>query len=153
MIDVVDIAVAQVGVAEKPGNKGLPFERYGLPGEDPLPWCARFVRWCFAQAGHTLPGNPYEIASVTNLEAALEAAGAWLGRKAIPRRGDLLLLNARGQSDAGRGGRHIGIVTSSDSTWVRTVEGNWGDKVARVQRRLDDETIAGYGRWPKDPEA
>ena len=47
----LDVARTQIGVVELPGNRGVPFERYALPGEDPLPWCARFLRWCYLQAG------------------------------------------------------------------------------------------------------
>lgn len=153
MIDVVDIAASQVGVYEQPVNGGTPMERYALPGEDPLPWCARFVRWCFSQAGHRLPGNPYEIASVTTMQRELAAAGAWLGRDCAPRRGDLVLLNERGQSDARMGGRHVGIVASADATWVVSIDGNWRDAVRRVTRELSSTDIWGFARWPKAPEA
>lgn len=152
MIDVVTIAQSQIGVREQPGNRGTPMERYALPGEDPLPWCARFVRWCFTQAGHQLPGNPYEIASVTNLQRALAKAGAWLGRFQTPRRGDLVLFSERGQSDIGAAGRHVGIVLSADARWLVTVEGNWGDAVQRVTREIDTANIWGFARWPRPPE-
>lgn len=153
MIDVVAIALSQVGVKEQPGNGGTPLERYGLPGEDALPWCARFVRWCYAQAGHQLPGNPYEIASVATMQRALEKAGAWLGRHQTPRRGDIVFYGVEGVSDVGVRGRHVGIVLRADAHWLHTIEGNWGDAVARRTLPAGASVIWGFARWPKAPEA
>jgi cell wall-associated NlpC family hydrolase len=154
MIDVVDVALSQVGVKEKTGhNDGVPFERYALPKEQPLPWCARLCRWCFAQLGLALPGNPYEIASVAALQRALVDAGAWLGPDARPRRGDLVLFNERGMSDKDRFGHHVGIVIGVDPDGrLHTVEGNWGDQVARVTRTPRELVdVWGYARWPLTP--
>lgn len=146
MIDAAAIAKAQLGVREKTGkNDGVPFERYALPGEDPLAWCARAVRWVFTQWGHRLPGNPWEIASCTNMQAALEAAGAWLG-KVKPQRNDILFVMLNGRL-------HVGIVEESTATHVVSLEGNYGDKYARVVRGLDDLDILGVARWPLPPSA
>lgn len=155
MIDVVDVALSQLGVREKTGhNDGIPFERYALPKEAPLPWCARFVRWCFAQMGHGLPGNPYEIGSVTAMQRAFVDAGAWMGPDVTPRRGDVVLFTERGLSDKDRHGHHVGIVVRVDDDGrLMTVEGNWGDRVAEVVRRVDSPDIWGYARWAKTAAA
>lgn len=153
MSDVVSIASSQVGVKEAGGlNDGEPFRRYALKGEQPLAWCARFARWCFARAGVPLPGNPYEIAAVKRLHLELSARGAILPPSAEPRRCDLILLTERGKSDAGRG-HHVGIVERVENGLVHSIDGNWGDAVRRVTRNLDDASIWGYGRWPVQPAA
>ena len=155
MIDVIDLARSQLGVCESGGpNRGEPFTRYSLPGEDPLPWCARFLRWVFAQAGHQLPGNPYEIASVASLQAALAVSGAWLGRDGVaPRRGDIVLFGPGSMSDTNRPGRHCGVIEEVSGPYIYSIEGNWGDAVSRICRRLDDRVIWGYARWPLPPQA
>lgn len=157
-------ALAEVGVREDPpgSNAGPPLERYALPGEPPLAWCGRFVRAAFKQAGTPLPGNPWLIPSVAELQRALAAAGAWIpiaaAREAVrrtvgqpsaaPARGDLLLLNRESISDVGRRGNHVGIVVRFLDDTVRTVDGNWSDAVRVVDRHLDDPTLWGLGRWP-----
>lgn len=145
---VVAIAIEQLGVAESGGpNKGLPFDRYSLHGESPLPWCARFVRWCFSQAGARLPGNQWEIGNVAAMRAALDAEGG-LVRVGPPRAGDIVFVRGRGKSDAAVAGNHVGIVERVEGDVLHTIEGNWSDKVQRVQRDVDDVDLWGFGRWP-----
>jgi hypothetical protein len=146
----IDYAISQIGVRELTDrNDGIPFERYAIRGEQPLAWCARFVRWAYESAGKQLPGNRWEIASVGNLQHAFAQAGAWLGLTDDIRRGDLILLNERGLSDAAgnQGGRHIGIVEAVDAEHVYSIDGNWGNMVARVRRRRNAPDIWGYARW------
>lgn len=144
----LDFARSQVGVAESGGpNRGDPFERYAYPGEEPLPWCARFMRWCWENAGTPLPGNRWLIGSVAELRAALEAQGALVPLEDA-RPGDLLLLRQRGGSDAGAG-HHVGIIEQVTPTYIETIDGNWGDRVARVQRKRTDPGIWCAARWPR----
>jgi cell wall-associated NlpC family hydrolase len=153
MSDVVNIAISQLGVTESSGNNdGVPFDRYALKGEQPLAWCARFVRWCFAQAGHPLPGNAYVIASVKNLHGELASRGAILPVGEKPRRGDLILIR-NGDSDVGVRGNHIGIVERFDGKRVHSVDGNLGNKVARVARPIGDPKIWCFARWPVEASA
>lgn len=143
----LDYARSQVGVAESGGpNRGDPFAFYSFPGEEPLPWCARFVRWCWESAGTPLPGNRWLIASVAELRAALEAHGALVPLEDA-RAGDLLILRQRGGSDAGHG-HHVGIVENATPGYIETIDGNLGDRVARIQRRRSDPAIWAVGRWP-----
>lgn len=144
---VVDVARSQLGVVESGDNGGVPFERYALRGEQPLAWCARFVRWCFAQTGVPLPGNHYEIGRVAYLVGELQDAGAWLGRDVEPLPGDLVFLAERGGSDPGPG-HHVGIVEECDGRRVYSIDGNWANGVRRVTRELGDPTILGFARWP-----
>jgi DNA-binding transcriptional LysR family regulator len=156
-VDPVSWAISQLGVAENPpgSNDGPPQVRYALPGEPPLPWCGRFVRTAFAQAGTPLPGNKWLLPSVTEMQRALVAAGAWAPIEAVratpelrPRRGDLVLLGENGTSDVGVRGHHVGIVESFDGGIIHSIDGNWGNLVARVKRVLGDAGLWGIGRWP-----
>ncbi len=146
----LDVARSQVGVAEERGNRGIPYKRYALTGEDPLPWCSRFVRWCFIQAGEALPGNRYLIARVQTLLEELQAAGAMLAPGEHPQPGDIMFLSERGKSDKGPGS-HIALVDSADALTVNSIDGNYGDAVCEVSRKRSDPTIIGYARWPKRP--
>lgn len=140
------------GVVEEGENRGVPFARYALPGEEPAPWCARFMRFCFAEAGTPLPGNRWLIGSVVELFDALKTRGALVPLHEEPKPGDLILLHSRGQSDPGRG-NHVGIVEEVRADAVVSIDGNWGDKVSRVTRRRGDPSIWCFARWPISPTA
>lgn len=137
-------AVTQIGVVEERGNRGVPLTRYGITGEDPLPWCARFVRWCFTQAGLILPGNRYLIGNVATMHDELEAHGALVSE---PRAGDLIFMHTRGASDAGVG-HHVGIVENADALTVASIDGNLSDRVRRMVRDRLDPQIWCFARWP-----
>lgn len=124
-------AQSQVGVIEDPpgSNRGIPWERYSLPGEDPLAWCARFVRWCFTQSARTLPGQKYLIGNVERMHHELALQNA---RVTTPLPGDIIFYLDRGKSDVHKGGRHVGIVeVIAGDGRLTTIEGNWSNKVAR----------------------
>jgi hypothetical protein len=145
-------ARSQVGVVEEPGNRGVPLERYGLPGEDALPWCARFLRWCFASAGTPLPGQRYLIGKVSVLKEALEQRGAILPIGTTPQPGDLVFFRDRGKSDAGAG-HHVALLEVFGPRRITTIDGNWDDKVGPVDRSRVDPSIWCYARWPARPLA
>lgn len=156
MNKLVEWAISQLGVVESPphSNNGEPMKRYALSGEQPLAWCARFVRTGMKLAGNPLPGNQWSIASVANLKKELEKVGAWhpvdeIGFEPAP--GDLVLLGSQASSDVGVEGHHVGIVEKFESGIVHSIDGNWSDKVARVQRNPKNpkDHIWGYGRWPQ----
>jgi len=144
---IVETARSQLGVVEERGNKGVPYERYALTGEDPLPWCARFVRWVFTQNQLILPGNRYLIGRVSTMQEELVRRGAILTRDQSPEPGDLVFLHDRGGSDAG-GGHHVAIIESRGATTVNSIDGNWGDRVKKVARDRYAPAIWCYARWP-----
>lgn len=147
----LNIARSQIGVREDPpgSNRGPPFDRYALPGEDPMPWCARFVRYCFAKAGTPLPGQKYLIGRVETLQHEFELRGGILRPTQGPVPGDLIFYRDRGKSDTHKGGRHIGIVETVGGLTLSTIEGNWSDAVVR---RPDVDRYGAsvwcFGRWP-----
>lgn len=116
----VRIARGQAGVHESGGaNAGVPHDRYvryfgaGLP---PLPWCAFFVSWCFAQAGYRPPWrNPGYVGSV------LEWARNHGRVVSVPAHGDMF----------GFGVTHMGLVVGANPTHgqIYTIEGNYSDRV------------------------
>lgn len=143
----LEYAIGELGVIEDPGNAGVPFERYGLPEEQPLPWCARFVRWCFAQAGTPLPGNRYLIAAVAEMQEALAVRGGIFTTLYQPKPGDLVFLRSRGASDSGPG-HHVGIIETVTPTTIGSIDGNWRNAVRRVDRKREDPDLWCYGMYP-----
>lgn len=144
---LVEKAIEQIGVKEDNGvNDGEPFERYALLGEQPLPWCARFVRWLFGEVGLQIPGNQYNLASVAHMERVFREQG-WHYRE--PRVGDVVFYGGRGQSDAGNG-RHCGIVVAVNGLHIETIEGNLSNRVKRVRQTTQANVrITGFGRHPR----
>lgn len=151
--DPVALAELEVGVSSAGHARfdGPPM-KYAIEGETPLPWCGRFVRFVFATAGKPLPGNRFLVPSVSELEKALDAAGALFQAAGFePRRGDLVILHGTGIGDPDEmpiGGHHVGLVTNVDAVHVDSIDGDFGtpDAVRRVRRRRDARNIAFYGR-------
>jgi hypothetical protein len=129
----VRIARGQNGVAESGGEDcGTPHTRYvryfgaSLP---PLPWCAFFVSWSFAQAGERPPWrNPGYVGSV------YEWAKSNGRLVTTPAHGDMF----------GLGNHHMGLVAGANpgARQIYTVEGNYSD---RVGSRLMN--YASEGAW------
>lgn len=140
--DIVETALAEVGIRETGSNAGIPLEKYGLPGDVPAPWCARFVRWVLGRCGIKIPGNQYELGRVQYMEDKFREAG-WLVEH--PKPGDVVFFTNRIGSDSGVG-RHVGIVVEVTSRTVRTVEGNSGDKVAQRSYPYPCKSFASFGR-------
>jgi len=152
---LVALALAQEGFREQPpkSNRGLHIDLY--TGNRPEPWCAHFVAWLFRYLGCPLPrdvppnektANP--LASVAFLEGVFKKQGWHQGQPAV---GAVVFYSNRGLSDPGPG-RHCGIVVSYTSTSITTIEGNWGDRVARRTLPRTDKRITGFGVYPfSDP--
>lgn len=91
----------------------------------PNAWCAWFVKWCAGQVGLWWPqGTGY----CPTVYKDAHSAGRWTGS---PQPGFYVLFDndRNGNSD------HIGIVEEViSSNHVKTIEGNHGKKVARVDR-------------------
>ncbi len=147
----LDFARADVGLSSEGGRfQGPPVERFALPGEPALAWCARACRTWFTLAGGTLPGDPYAIGSVAALHAALDDAGMLVDPDEEPKPNDLiLLLGTAGNRDGMLiGGHHVGLVESVTPDTVTSIDGDWGtpDRVQRVVRDRNASDIWAYGR-------
>ncbi len=146
------IALREIGTHEDPpGTNETPYgEWFGING---APWCAIFVSWCFAHAGHPLargahgPGvNTKGCAYVPTIAAWLRRTGQWVDT-GDPQPGDLAIYNWDGGEPD-----HIGIVETVDGAGSFTaVEGNTavgndtnGGAVMRRERTTAD--VDGFGR-------
>lgn len=125
-------------------NDGVPAERYSEGRKEA--WCANFVRYCFEQCGHRLPGKRWLQPSVKHLEAALDSAGA---RITAPEPGAIVTFETRAGSDKGPG-RHVEIVDVVKGTGFFSIGGNVGHRVARRYFRTGDPTVSGFFRWPRE---
>lgn len=134
---VLDAIRSYLGVTENPAhsNQTIIGEKFGWNG---VPWCAETVTVCEHEAGNTdFAGSASCSVLVGRYQDGTN--GRWLGNPGaaalLP--GDEFFLGARGQD-------HTGLVESIDGDTITTVEGNWGDKVARVRRPVT--AFYGFGR-------
>lgn len=158
-------SLEQLGRGEEPaGSNGGPYvrgllapcERGGRPlGLTSGNWCAAFASAAARAAGEGAP-HGYR-AAVAELVADARECGAFVdvihvrhgGAEAHP--GDLAIF-AREGGDPRRGGTgHVGRVEAFDmaSGRIVTIDGNHGDRVARVGRRLTDADLVGFISYPR----
>jgi hypothetical protein len=132
--NVLDVALGQAGYVEG-RNETTKFGEWF--GHDHDFWCAMFVSWSFAQAGHPLP-------AVTDPNGFKQVKSGWLYAEKVrrlvwqPKAGDIFFI------DHGRGRGHTGIVVSVDvktGTMV-TIEGNTNAAGARNGTMVRSKTRA-----------
>jgi hypothetical protein len=133
------VAQGEIGVAEEPSgsNDGPRIRDYrAADGSSAgMPWCATFVSWAAKSVGAPIGENGQGYASVADIEAWGRRTGRYVPVTEEPRPGDIVLY----------GSRHVGLVESvGPGDHLTTVEGNHGNKVARVDRRRDE--VTGYVR-------
>jgi hypothetical protein len=150
MLRALDIAISQLGVQEATGhNDGIPATRY-MRG-DKLAWCAGFCLYCNDVSDDEnvalTTKDHYTMRSVSGFIAEAKRRKFFVSPTAAPLPNDFIFFGNT-DSDVGVRGSHIGIVESVDTAARRitTIEGNYGNKVARVAHRLGDRTIVGFGR-------
>lgn len=134
--DLVSIAVKELGYTAGKNN----YTKYGAwIGMPNCQWCQAFVTWCCYQAG--LGNKITKTASTITGMNYFKNQGRFksLLDKYTPKRGDIVYM----LSPDSNSGYHVGIVESVDSYFVHTIEGNYSNKVKRVNRTIED--IAGYG--------
>lgn len=171
MITPVDVALSQIGVAEATGqNDGIPSKRYqlnpfwthGRPVSHryrEVPWCQLFASYCYRNSdwGPLEKTEPewWSWSRVANFVGDMDERGLFIpaGTNRLPRYGDILIINNRGLSDAGKppppgqlGDAHCGLVHQVLGGLVRSVDGNWGNKVDKVERELYGDEIYGWVR-------
>ncbi|MBS1891184.1 MAG: CHAP domain-containing protein [Actinobacteria bacterium] len=119
---IVRVARSQLGVTESP--QGSNCSKFG-PCEE---WCALFVAWVWEHAGVPMQGGtaPYAY-SGSFYGWVTEHGGRVLPPGATPSPGDAVLYG-RGPTAS----EHVGIVESVLGGEIVTIEGNYGDRVARV---------------------
>ncbi len=126
--DVLRVAASQLGVRERGRNFNDYGEWFGANG---VFWCAEFVSWAFAHAGHPLP------ISIGAGKGASGYAYCQYGRDAAYKRGELFSRPRPGDvffhfRHGDRGPGHTGIVVDVlPDGRVVTIEGNAGPRSGR----------------------
>jgi hypothetical protein len=119
---IVRVARSQIGVTESPPGSNC--TRYG-PCEE---WCALFVAWVWEHAGVAMAGGTTPYAYSGSFYGWVEEhGGRVLPAGATPAPGDAVLYGWGPTAS-----EHVGIVESVLGGEITTIEGNFGDRVARV---------------------
>ena len=137
---LVPIAMAELWVREKTGkNDGKRVEEYlaSVKLKKGDPYCAAFVSWVFQQAGYELPRTGWSPALFPAARLAKAAAPGNVFGIYFP---------------ALKRIAHCGLVVSSRSDWVSTVEGNTDASGGRegggvYQRLRHKKSIRLYSDW------
>lgn len=155
--DVLAIARTQLGYCESSENYMVNaghksgYTRYGawygMPYAD---WCAMFISFCLYYAG--VPEAAFPKAAHCQLWIDALSSDAYKLYEARgegePCSGDLLFLDWDGDGEAD----HVGLICELISTedgqiqGVKTIEGNYSDKVTENTHMLDEQALMGYGR-------
>ena len=138
--NIVDIAIAEIGVREATGhNDGRRVEEYlaytGF-GKGHA-WCAAFVSWCYGKAGLATPRNAWSPAL---FPMARRYTAQQIGQGAV-RQADLFAI----YNQKLRRIDHVGIVSKEEDNWIVTVEGNTDNRVLCKRRPL--ATIYAFSNW------
>ena len=104
------------------------------------PWCCTFVNWCFLTAfGYDL-GSKLTYggtASCSNSASLFRSNNAFVS---TPEVGDQAFFFSGG------GINHTGIVSEVSGSSIKTIEGNYSDKVSVVTHNVMGNDVAGFGR-------
>lgn len=135
-VDLVSVALTQVGYVEGANNANKYAESYGSPNQ---PWCGFFISWCARQAG-----IPTAVIPDSGLSSAFKNIGTFHARTSgyTPQMGDIMMYDYDGDGSP----EHVSIVekyTASTST-VTVVDGNWSDKVSRHTAAMSDGNVLGF---------
>ena len=141
---LVALARSQVGYREGANNQNKYADDpritqlYGWNVQN-QPWCCTFVNWCFLNAFGTIGGRmTYGGSAACASQANLyKNNGAFTQSPAV---GDQIFFYS------GNGINHTGIVVEVNGLVIRTVEGNYSDKVSLCTYTKGNSMIAGYGR-------
>lgn len=132
---IVEVAASQIG-----NVGGEPYwSWYGFNGR--VEWCACFVSWCAHKCGYIEAGIIPKFAGVGTGINWFQDRHQWQKRGYQPQPGDIIFFDWEGDGY----GNHVGIVESSDETYVYTIEGNTSDSCKRRTYFLHSTVIMGYG--------
>ena len=116
------------------------------------PWCADFVSWVYATAGHEFV-NPtsgsWRIPGTHTLQEYFKKEGRWHAYDSeLPQPGDVVIYRH------GIFGEHTNIVVATDYDEILTVGGNENGKIMMHRITYSDTRygIIGYGTTPEDEE-
>jgi hypothetical protein len=160
----LEVALCELaaGVREQPAgsNTGARVREYlagcmrdldGDGDEEPLrlgsaEWCAAFVGWCDSRAGVQRAWR----AAVSEICRDARRLSMLRGVESYdPRPGDLAIFGRAGQNPLRGGLGHVARVEAFEPGRLTTVDGNHGDRVARVERPLPDPALVGWVEYPR----
>ena len=149
--EVVDRALAEVGIKESPPNSNnVKYNTvyYGKPVHGAsYPWCCTFVWWVLSSCGVKVP----KTASCMAMADYFKKNGRW---HTSPQPGDLVFFHFKTNT---RWTNHVGIVVEVKGNEIKTVEGNTSinsdDNGGAVMLRKRSSNIVGYGRPSYDIES
>lgn len=129
----------EIGTKEEPmGSNNVKYNTWYYGKEvsgDQYMWCMVFVQWCFDHAGLTLP---YKTALCKGLWEYYQTNMPTKCHAKNPKPGDIVILGR------GTNGGHTGIVEKVNGVDYTTIEGNSGDQVKRVNRKVSDSNLIGF---------
>lgn len=134
---LIEIASAELGTAEV-GQNIVKYndwywgDSYKSNGAD-YPWCVVFCAWICDQASVPFP----HVAHCNQVESYAKSHTQWVTD--AYRAGDFVIFDYN--SDGNRD--HIGFVVEANGDTLTTIEGNYGDKVSKVQRKAS-EVVGAY---------
>lgn len=151
-VDVVNKALAEVGVTEYPPNSNnvkynTAFYGHPVSGAD-YPWCAVFVWWVLTAC----EVKTKKTASCMTLADYYKSESRW---HTTPQVGDVVFFKFGTNK---RWTNHVGIVIDVKGNEITTVEGNTSinsdDNGGAVMKRKRCKNIVGYGRpcYSDDPQ-
>lgn len=138
MSKVVEVAMKEVGVSEKPPNSNNTKYNawFGLPN---LPWCAMFVSWCYSQAGQPLPniGFPLGFAGCQTAYSYFKKKG-WITDKPVA--GDIVLFDWNNDGRHDHTGLFVewlrdGVFTSIEGNTSMNNDSNGGNVMVRTRQK------------------
>ena len=105
------------------------------------PWCGCFLSWAADQQKASIDGAPPKFADVDEGMKGFKDSRMWRERGAEPIPGDYVFFDWDGKSDPD----HVGAVLCMEGSFLYTIEGNSGGRVAVHRYSLSDSRIVGYG--------
>lgn len=156
---VLEIARGEIGYRESGTNwtkyaKDLDSVHYFNYNKQNVEWCSTFINWCIWKActSDSAMGRKWDALYFTYEPSRDNCACGvkyWKGYfrshgalKSSPKAGDVAFI----------GSGHVGLVEKVNGSKITTIEGNHGNKVARVSRSLSECTGFGRPRYDDEPK-
>jgi len=143
-IDLVNMALAEVGITEYPPNSNnVKYNDWYYGTKSNQPWCAVFVSWLFRENRDLCP----RTASCLEMLTWFEKNGQVV---TTPEVGDIVFFKYNTNN---RRTNHVGVVVKVNGTQIHTVEGNTSfsisgsqDNGGAVAERTRNKNIVAYAR-------
>lgn len=148
IVEVARRELAKNVVEERLGcNCGAAVEAYTAGRHEA--WCADFVSYVYKEAGYAFDnagygyGQDWQIPSAQRTRDYFAEKELFVAKDSgTPQPGDAIAFDWNCDGSIG----HVGIVESFDGKIITTIEGNWNNRVGRVNRNIESCEIAGFGR-------